>query len=257
MSDLSFEDSNKSIMDFYVKSTECSHDSVLSMAVLLGDLQEAADKGAFDTGFDRSVINSHNACWIILRMRVKMFRMPIWRERFFIRTWSTGCEKFYFDREYEIVDSSNSVIGIASSLWILADMNTHRPLIPSKVEGLPSVHPSCSDLVFGDRCSRNMPIKLDSEFVPIITKYADYSELDHNHHVNNTRYMAWTYDALYKFGFDVSKISEFSLSYISEVLPGEKVELYVKECSDSNKIIVSAFKNDDINVFDAEICISD
>lgn len=245
-------------VSFYVKSTECSHDSTISMSVLLGDLQEAADKGAFDTGFDRTVINSHNACWIILRMRVSMFRMPKWRETFTVRTWSTGCEKFYFDREFKLFDSEGNVIGLASSIWILADMATHRPLIPSRIEGIPEVFPQNTDLVFGEKCSRATPIKfayfdgIDST----ITKYGDYSELDHNHHVNNTRYMAWAFDALFKAGFDVKGIKDFSLSYVSEVLPGEKVELYIKEIPEENRIVVSGYKNNDINVFDAEIFFS-
>ncbi len=245
-------------MPLYVKSTECSHDSALSMAVLLGDLQEASDKGAQDCGFDRTVINSLNACWIILRMRVHIDRLPLWRENFVIQTWSVGREKFYYDREYKILDSDNNVIGYGSSLWILADYGNHRPLNPSKIEGLPSEFSQNDELVFNERCKRSSNIK-KTEFDginPVIVKYADYSELDHNHHVNNTRYMAWAYDALYKAGYDVSGIKDFSLSYISEVLPGEKVELYIKASETDSKILVSAYKNEDINVFDAEIFLS-
>ncbi len=248
-----------STMDFYVKSTECSHDSTLAMSVLLGDLQEASDTGARDCGFDRTIINSHNACWIILRMKVHLEKIPAWRDSFTIRTWSTGSEKFYFDREYEILDSDNNVIGCASSLWILADMNTHRPLIPSKIEGIPSEFTQSTKLVFGERCQRSSSVKLETfdGIEPSIIKYGDYSELDHNHHVNNTRYMAWVYDALFKSNYDLKRITDFSLSYINEVLPGEKVRLYIKELEQDKKLIVSAYKEDDINVFDAEIFLSD
>lgn len=241
-------------MFFTVKGTECGPDSKLSPHVLLGDLQETADKGAGDCGFDRYDINKFNACWIILRMKVKIMRLPSWREEFRIRTWSNGVEKFYFDREYEVFDKDDNVICQGSSVWILADMGTHRPLVPSRIKGFPEVKAQQDRLVFGQRCEKiRMLSRADIHEEPAIIKYADYSELDHNHHVNNTRYLAWTYDALHKKGVDVSNIDEITISYVSEVKSSEKVEVFVVE--DDKKLCVYGFRNDDSPVFAAEIVL--
>ena len=85
----------------------------------------------------------------------------------------------------------------------------------------------------------------------MIIKYADYNELDRNRHVNNSRYTAWAYDALFKNGYDVSRIEDIIINYNSEVLAGEKVELFLAESD--NKVSVFGYKNTDIKVFAAEI----
>ena len=243
-------------LQFTVKGTECSTFSTLAPNVLLGDLQETADKGAGDCGFDRTVINKLNACWIIIRMKVHMERYPDWRETFTIRTWSRGCDKLFFNREYELYDKEGKRIGYASSIWILADIDTHRPLIPNRIDGLASPVVQQDKLVFGEICPKPTQMKID-DFMgiePAILKFADYSELDHNHHVNNTRYMAWVFDALYKSGVDISAVKDFSIHYICEVKCGERVSIYVNETDFG--YIVSGFKNDnDTHVFDSEIYI--
>ena len=243
-------------LDFYVKGTECSDHQALSLPVLLGDLQETADKGAGDCGFDRTVVTSLNACWIIIRMKVHIDRLPLWREEFTIRTWSNGCERLFFDREYEIYSSEGDRIGYASSIWILADIASHRPLIPKRIEGLAEPVVQRDLLVFGTRCSKfaSLPAEEILKGKPVITKYADYSELDHNHHVNNTRYMAWVLDALFKTGEDVSGIHDFTISYVAEVKSGEKVDIYVVKTDKG--FYVTGYKDEGVHVFDSEIILS-
>ena len=88
---------------------------------------------------------------------------------------------------------------------------------------------------------------------PVIIKYADYNELDRNRHVNNSRYTAWAYDALFKQGIDVSLIEDIIINYNSEVLAGEKVELFISQNID--KISVYGYKNTDTKVFAAELTL--
>ena len=86
---------------------------------------------------------------------------------------------------------------------------------------------------------------------PVIIKYADYTELDRNRHVNNSRYTAWAYDALFKSGYDVSAVKEISINYNSEVKQGEKVELYIADSGE--KLAVYGYKDVDTKVFAAEL----
>ena len=86
---------------------------------------------------------------------------------------------------------------------------------------------------------------------PVIIKYADYTELDRNRHVNNSRYTAWAYDALFKSGYDVSAIKEISIMYNSEVKQGEKVELYIAD--NGEKLAVYGYKDENTKVFAAEL----
>ncbi len=240
---------------FYIKGTDCGPDDGLLMSVLLGDIQETAELGASECGFDTYDINKHNACWIVLRNRIHINNLPRWRDTITIRTWHTGIEKFYYGREYEIFDKDRNVIGYGTSAWIIADMESHKPIIPGRTPGFDASPAQNSRMVYGEMCPKiKAPAK--PERSADIIKYADYSELDHNHHVNNSRYLAWIYDALHKSGFSTSLINDFNINYLTEVKDSEKVELYV-EYPEKEKIRVYGYKNDDISVFASELVYSD
>ena len=244
--------SDYSEVKFYTKSTDCGTDSCLSPYVLLSDLQETADKGASDTGWGRDEIGQYDCCWIVLRCRMKFTRLPSWREEFVISTWSCGSKKLFFDREYEIYDSKCQKIGGASSVWILAEKESHRPVFPSKLVSLPQGLVQSDKLALGELCPKlKIPDRSIFSSDPTIIKYADYSDLDHNHHVNNTRYLAWIYDALHKRGFDVHKFRDININYICEVKSGEKVDIFVSETED--RLQVTGYKNGDTGVFISEI----
>lgn len=242
-------------LEVYCKATECGIGDRLYASVLIGDLQEAAEQSSFSLGYGTDFLKENNICWIILRMHIEIDRLPLWHETFKIRTWATGLEKIYYGREFEVYDSSGNRIGKATSTWILADWNTHRPVIANKRPELPPAFVQSTDLVFGKKCPKiDLPDKADvagASDKPVIIKYADYTELDRNRHVNNSRYTAWAYDALFKSGYDVSSVKEILINYNSEVKQGDKVELYIAD--NGEKLAVYGYKDADIKVFAAEL----
>ena len=237
-------------MEFTVKGTDCAEGGKLLPNMLLSYLQETADKGAGDCGLDRTVINKLDSSWIILRIRVHIDDLPRWRDRFTVRTWSTGVKKFFFDREFEVYDKDMRRIAYASSVWILADLNTHRPLIPDRIPGLPEIRSQQDTLVFGEMTPKmKIPLKETFTGKPDIIKYADYSDIDHNHHVNNTRYLAWATDAFDKHGLDLNDISDLSVYFESEVKKGEKIDLFVSDDDMTSETHVYGYSTGDRGVF--------
>ena len=221
----------------------------------VGDLQEAAERSSNSLGYGTDFLKENQICWIILKMRLHFTELPSWHDTFRIRTWATELDKFYYGRDFEIYSSDDRLIGQATSTWILADWNTHRPVIASKRPELPPPEIQDSRLVFGENCPKlRFPARFEvagETEKPVIIKYADYTELDRNRHVNNSRYTAWAYDALFKNGYDVSLVEDLVINYNSEVKAGEKVELFI--CKNDNKISVFGYKNIDTKVFAAEL----
>ncbi len=244
-------------VDVYCKATECGIGDKLYCSSLIGDLQEAAERSSNSIGYGTDFLKENQICWIILKMRLSFTELPSWHETFRIRTWATSIEKIYYGRDFEIYSSDGRLIGMATSTWILADWNTHRPVIAGKRPELPPPVIQDPRLAFGESCpkivfpSRN-DIASETD-KPVIIKYADYTELDRNRHVNNSRYTAWAYDALYKCGYDVSLIEDLVINYNSEVKSGEKVELFISK--NDGKITVFGYKNIDTKVFACEMTL--
>ena len=242
-------------IEVYCKATECGIGDKLYCSTLIGDLQEAAERSSNTLGYGTDFLKENEICWIILKMRLHFTELPSWHETFRIRTWATELDKFYYGRDFEIYNSDNRIIGMATSTWILADWNTHRPVIASKRPELPPPVIQDSRKVFGENCPKlRFPARNDivsDTDKPVIIKYADYNELDRNRHVNNSRYTAWAYDALFKCGYDVSLIEDLIINYNSEVKAGEKVELFIVK--NGTKLCVYGYKNVDTKVFSVEL----
>ena len=242
-------------LEVYCKAPECGLGDKLYASVLIGDLQEAAEQSSYSLGYGTDFLKENSICWIILRMHIEFDRLPLWHETFKIRTWATGLEKLYYGREFEVYDSEGIRIGKATSVWILADWNTHRPVIANKRPELPPPTVQSEEMVFGKPCPKidfpDKKVVAAASDKPVIKKYADYTELDRNRHVNNSRYTAWAYDALFKSGYDVSSIKEISIMYNSEVKQGEKVELYISD--NDGKLAVYGYKDGNTKVFAAEL----
>ena len=61
---------------------------------------------------------------------------------------------------------------------------------------------------------------------------ADFSEIDRNLHVNNTRYVAWCVDAAHAVSFDDGDIIGIDICYYSEIRFSERVLLFTRDNGD-------------------------
>ena len=238
--------------DFYVECHECSRDDYIFPSILAGDFQEVAEDGVLACGVDTPTLKANDFCWIILRMSVEMDKFPVWKENFKIRTWGCGVDKLFWRRDYAVFDDEGNEIGRSCSDWIVADNNTHAPVRPSKVAEVfdnQDLLNAQNDRLALPYASPKLRFPNDMSVLgePVLSKYADYSELDHNDHVNNTRYIAWAYDVLFKLGVDLYSIRKFDINYHAEVKSGEKVDIYHMN-EDGNEVIYG-YKGDGTKVF--------
>jgi acyl-ACP thioesterase len=117
-------------------------------------------------------------------------------------------------------------------MWIAADKNSHRPIRPV-------LFTKISEAASMDKCVLyDNPPKIDPIFINLeednserhsIIKYADYSEIDRNMHVNNTRYVSWCMDAAYKDTLSKNDYLSVDINYLSEIKFKEKVDLFTEE----------------------------
>lgn len=205
---------------------------------LFAMLQEAACFDADHHGFGSDRMDELEACWLVLRMKVTMTRIPKWKDTIYIRTWSHGFQRVFFNRDFDIFDSEKNKIGEATSIWVIAHHGDHHPVRPQTIPGM-EVYESLSPSE--RKVEKITPIKPDEgDFVPVLKKYADFSDIDRNMHVNNTRYIAWSLDAFYKAKAPEFEIRELFINYSSEVKPEEEVCIY--STKKENSIQVDGFE---------------
>ncbi|MBR3058371.1 MAG: hypothetical protein IKG93_10455 [Clostridiales bacterium] len=219
---------------------------------LFAMLQEAACLDVDHHGFGADKMDALEACWLVLRMRVVMHRIPKWKDTIYIKTWSSGYQRVFFNRDFDIFDSDMNKIGEATSVWLIAHQGDHRPVRPQTIEGMEMyecVTPSERN------APKLKPVSLtESDTSPLLKKYADFSDIDRNMHVNNTRYVAWSLDAFYKDLPHDHEVKELTINYSSEVKPGEEISIYRTQSED--RVQIDGYEtNTGRHVFTTEILL--
>lgn len=228
-----------SFYSYEIHGTDTDYMDQIHMHSLFSMMQEAASLNADIYGWGSEVLDSMDICWLLLRMSVRMTRRPAWQEKVTVETWSRGAEKIYFHREFIMYDGNKKKIGAGSSVWILANKTTHRPVRPSAVLEISKVSSDLTAAMLQD--PPKISPKFDKEWMSAnqtgentMVKFADFSEIDRNHHVNNTRYVAWCMDAAHNKYLDQCEILGIDINYNTEIHFGEKVVLFFEQDAEKN-----------------------
>ena len=224
--------------DFTVRSYECCANGKVSVANLCNYLQESASLNAEHLGFNKSNFNAAglDLTWVLARMRLSFTTLPNWGDRVTVLTYPRNARRLTAQRDF-ILSVNGAEIGRATTEWMMIDMQTRRlAAIPdlvlakgndvrppalgenafSKLKWTPSEASTPAETAF----SKPNP----SEAKATIACRAAFSDIDLNGHVNNTRYIAWIFDALGKNpegGFD------FELAFKNEMRLGEEARVQI------------------------------
>ena len=230
------------MMRFDIRGTDTDYHDRLHLFSLFSYLQEIAYFHAHDLNIGAKDLDDKALVWILVRTSVRMLEMPRWGQQLTIKTWQRGVKRLTFIRDFLLIDENEAVLGYASSEWILADLKTHRPARPDRVLP-PELIPPLQPPVFNLDVPRLADFARPDQDNPVIRRYADYSDIDRNHHVNNTRYAAWSADALAAMlarqqqvvtNRSLFQSLEFDIQFVSEVIYGEKINLFVDLASASS-----------------------
>ena len=194
----------------------------LTMGSVFSFFQEAAISHAADLGVGMDVLE-HNAgqAWILSRLSLFVERRPFFGETVQVSTWPRRWEKLFAFRDYEIWDSSDAAVVRGRACWLIIDIERRRPL---RIEPILHFLPPNEGIdafpagAVGLNARENLAKKME--------RSALYSDIDYFGHVNNARYAQWVQDATDADVLTAADQMRLDINYISEVMPGETVELW-------------------------------
>lgn len=243
---------------FDIRGTDTDHHDQLNLSALFSYMQEAAFRHFEEYAPDRD-LGERGLCWVLIRLSVRLQRWPQWKETVAVQTWQSGIRRLTFLRQYRFLDQTGGIIGEATSEWLIVDQKKHKPAKPPQ---------EWADTVPASRevgCER-----LDSNYQwpekPILVKYADYSDIDRNQHVNNTRYVAWSIDAIQAMRrHDDSSlpppvhIRQFDIYYRRETSLGTRLDLFCLTVGESEETfeIRAVRHSDGIELFRARAVLDE
>ena len=185
----------------------------MKLPVLFQRLQRAAVHHSEQVGLESVDMVADGAVWILNRMRVDIYRMPVYREEITLRTWHKGSAGFRAGRDFLMV-CGDETVAAATSLWLYYDLKRKRiAKIPKRVSEpytAEAEHVLAPDAI---------DFAVEKTFVPtqtmsITTREGDY---DPNGHVNNTVYLEYLNTLIQRCGIVDAKVGQVGIQYLKEI----------------------------------------
>ncbi len=214
--------------EYLASSYEVDAQGKLSLPSLAKFMQETAYNHANHLDFGYEHLKKLNHFWVLSRLQIKMDRYPKWTEKILLRTWPSVIDNLLAYREFQILDESGQLMGVAGSAWLMLDWEKRRPqrttLLQEKLLQFPK-----------ERVTEEPPAKLpnlthsqDSPSFPV-----RYSDLDLYEHVNNARYMQWIVDSYAAEIHKTFEIGSFEINFLSESRLGDDIFIQTEELAES------------------------
>ena len=208
----------------------------LTLWSIFNSFQEAAIYHATDLGVGRDAMANAGQAWILSRLSLFVERRPVYGEAIEINTWPRSWEKLFALRDYAIRDAEDLMIVRGRGAWLVLDIEKRRPLrAQSVMENMPPNE--------GIDALPSGPASLDPKenLLKKMERTALYSDIDYIGHVNNARYIQWIQDVVdYDLLTNADQI-RLDINYLSEVLPGDVVEIWTAPLD--NSITVQPVEN--------------
>ncbi len=205
--------------EFTVSSYELNPRGEARLSTMANYFQEVAYHHAEQLGFGYEQMKERRTLWMLSRMKISMQKYPVWNDTIVVETWPSGVEKLFALRDFRVKDSSGKLLGVATTYWLIVNLDTHRPIRPgSELEHF-------SNINYGERVFDSLlgKIAIPDDAVPLDKHKVVFSDLDIVGHVNNVKYMEWSIDAAMPEGNVDRAIGEFEINFLHEALLGNHV----------------------------------
>lgn len=184
---------------------------------ILKIFQEAAIYHSASIGYSTESYMGSGNIWMHSKNLFKADKLPDFRQKLTVKTWSRGIEKFKGFRNYEIyADGGKCITG--SSVWIYLNIERRRPVRPT--QEMIDTYDSEDIPVFEDMV-KNLSLEEPSADAERINVKVRPSDFDVNGHVSNVTYGQYFETALSPYDIDITG-KFFSFSYLSEIKPDVK-----------------------------------
>lgn len=181
-------------------------------------MQEAADGHCRLLHLTFEELRELGLAWVLTRGHLRMSRYPVLGQTVTVRTWPGETRHMFFPRNF-MFEADGEVLGCASMLFVLLDLETRKIALPSRLTASLPVYDIPAPLPLpGNLHMPDAPATAHA-YTPV------YMDLDMNGHVNNTRYIDWFMNQFSVERHERQMVTDLLAHYNFEVRAGEPITL--------------------------------
>jgi len=203
---------------FPIHYHELDYNGNVRPVTLLNYLQDAAGMHAKQLGVSVVDLRERGLTWVLSRMHMIFERYPRADDTVLVRTWPSTREGLFSCREFELLDAQGCCAARATTSWAVLDVATRRPVLLDKQ--LPA-YPLLPRRAVEDNFA-SLPLMPPDAAIKELPFRVQRSDLDINHHVNNTIYAGWALEAV-PAELARGALAELEISFRAEALYGESI----------------------------------
>ena len=201
----------------------------LTIGVLGNHLLNVAGFHSHDRGFGIDRLNKEHYTWVLSRLALEMYDLPMQYESFTIETWVENVYRLFTDRNFAVLNKEGKAIA-ARSVWAMIDTETRKPV------DLMAIHDGD---IAGYICDKDCPIDKPSRIKvnskePVAILPVKYSDMDINGHVNSIRYIEHILDLFPVDAFKEKRVRRFEMAYVAETMATDTMAYYMDKVDDDN-----------------------
>lgn len=208
----------------------------LKMSTLLDVAQEVAGDHAEELGCGFETMIKQDLIWVIVRNYVEIIKKPINFKEIEVVTYPLKPRFVEFNRETEFYHDSE-LFAVSRSTWMVINIKDFSVKAPDFFKDFDD------DLGYFKRRIRKLPVIEKSQLQKVKEADVLYSMLDHNGHMNNTKYVDFYLDI---FRPELS-VKTLQIEYIKQSFLDDKLSLYIKE--NEGKRYLSGYKDDELKFY--------
>ena len=199
-------------------------------------LQDVAEMHSAQVGYGITDIEKTNFSWALLNWKVKIISRPKYGDVITINTWSRYSTKLYSYRDFEVLNSEGEVIAIATSKWILIDVQKNKV---AKIEEnlISKYYPenrSLFDIV-------DLPkLEEPENFTNCVDYKIRKSDIDVNNHVNNLNYLDIACEVFPDDIWKLNTCNEFEILYKHQIKLDNKIVAHYSFENNTNYVVVKS-----------------
>ena len=198
-----------------VKTYDVDPNSRLKLSALLRVCQEVSERHLESVHMGYTVMKEKGLVFLIISNAAKIYRLPVLGEELVLRTHPRGTMGVQFYRDYEFWSGDELLIRVMQTS-VSVDPAEHKILRPKVFLSY--------GVFFDEKVPREEKVeKIAARDLPELgRRVIRYSDVDYNHHLNNTIYGDITMDYLPESLWE-KQFSYEQIDYVSEALLGEEL----------------------------------
>jgi acyl-ACP thioesterase len=216
--------------NFYVHGVDTDLKDKLRPASVFSYFQDAASVHAVNLGVAYHEILDLNLYWVILYEEFEKFKDAAWGDIVKTRTWPKSRTRLEFERQYELRNKSDELLVKVISTWCEISTETRKL---ERADSVVFKGEYYDDTNYPEMINRKTKFTITEPDMTNDYKVL-YTDLDHNLHLNITKYL----DVLYNMHASQNRVKKVRISFVNESHVGEIIHILYKHTEEGDCYIV-------------------